>query len=83
MLPFHREQEKELLDQLDWAWGVIANASNGDWQKESKTWQLAAAAWRGHYHKLLQKRHIPWVHFTATGWDYSDRPLVLVTSTGN
>lgn len=31
---------------LEMAWGLIANASGGNWSKESKEWQDAAAAWR-------------------------------------
>lgn len=31
---------------LEIAWGVIANASGGDWTKENKEWQDAAARWR-------------------------------------
>lgn len=28
------------------AWGVIANASHGDWSLETPEWQKAAASWR-------------------------------------
>jgi len=42
-----------LLDHLDYAWGIIANASGGDWKKESKDWQEAAARWRDTYHEIL------------------------------
>jgi len=34
---------------LELAWGVIANAGGGDWEKESKEWQEAAAKWRDQY----------------------------------
>ena len=35
---------------LEAAWGVIANAGGGDWEKETKEWQEAAARWRDNYH---------------------------------
>jgi hypothetical protein len=37
-------------ERLDLAWGLIANASGGDWSKESPEWQAAAAHWRDGYH---------------------------------
>lgn len=37
------------LDALELAWGIIANASGGDWTKESPEWQAAAARWRDGY----------------------------------
>ena len=36
-------------DMLDAAWGLIANASGGDWAKERAEWQLAASRWRDQY----------------------------------
>ena len=36
-------------DMLTAAWGLIANASGGDWPKESPDWQAAAAKWRDAY----------------------------------
>ena len=58
-------KEKEVLwDLVESAWGIIANASNSDWSKESKQWNVAAKAWRGRYHQALhermRKRH--WLH---------------------
>lgn len=35
-----------LLDELELAWGIIANAGGGDWTRETPDWQKAAAAWR-------------------------------------
>ena len=49
-----------LKDELELAWGIIANAS--DWNidegdtpcgKKAKEWQNAAARWRDRYHALL------------------------------
>jgi hypothetical protein len=36
----------KLRKELELAWGIIANAAGGDWTKESKEWQDAAARWR-------------------------------------
>jgi hypothetical protein len=35
-----------LLDVIDAAWGIIANASGGDWSKQREDWVQAAARWR-------------------------------------
>jgi len=42
---------QEAEDLLEYAWGIIANAGGGDWTKESKDWQEAAARWRDRYHQ--------------------------------
>lgn len=34
------------IDDLEAAWGIIANVSGGDWSLETPSWQAAAAAWR-------------------------------------
>ncbi len=36
---------RELEEQLERAWGVIANAGDGDWTRESDDWQKAAHEW--------------------------------------
>lgn len=41
-----------LKDLLETAWGIIANASNGDWTKESPEWQHAAIRFRDSYFKI-------------------------------
>ena len=33
-------------DLLELAWGLIANASGGDWTRETEEWRVAAAKWR-------------------------------------
>lgn len=38
-----------LESKLELAWGIIANAGNGDWTKETPQWQEAAAKWRDSY----------------------------------
>lgn len=42
---------------LEIAWGVIANAGGGDWTRETKEWQDAAARWRDDYHATVWTRH--------------------------
>ena len=46
---------EEPLDIYERAFGIIANASNGDWSKESGEWQEAAAEFRKDYHHALDK----------------------------
>jgi len=33
-------------DAVEIAWGIIANAGGGDWNKETREWREAAARWR-------------------------------------
>jgi len=40
-------------DLLEWAWALIANASGGDWRKESPEWKEAAVKWRDTWLKTL------------------------------
>jgi ABC-type transporter Mla subunit MlaD len=48
--------QKSLVDALEWAWTIIANAGGGDWTKESQDWQDAAAKWRDEaWHPTLDK----------------------------
>lgn len=42
-----------VLDLLENAWGLLANAGGGDWARESVEWADAAGRWRDDYHKLL------------------------------
>lgn len=44
---------KKLIDLLEDAWGIIANAGGGNWGLESAEWQEAAARFRAHYHATL------------------------------
>ena len=45
-----------LLDQLELAWGLIANAGGGDWNKESEKWTEAANKWRDEWHNILDAK---------------------------
>lgn len=64
---FYREEEiqkhcldkqrvKELDDAAEMLWVVIANVSEGNWSKQSKEWQEAAARWRDNYFKVRKER---------------------------
>jgi hypothetical protein len=46
-------QSCDLLDHLEAAWGVIANANGGAWDKADAAWRGAAERWRDRYHELL------------------------------
>lgn len=46
-------QRREATELCELAWGVIANAGEGNWARESKRWQAAAKRWRGRYGRLL------------------------------
>jgi len=48
------------------AWGLIANAYGGDWDKASSEWRQAAERWRDQYHLTLH----------PTGSDAPDVPDV-------
>ncbi len=41
-------------DLLEVAWGIIANAHGGDWDKASPEWRSAAEAWRERYFTSLK-----------------------------
>jgi len=40
------------MDLLEAAWGIIANAYGGDWDKSHKEWHEAAIRWRDKWHAL-------------------------------
>ena len=40
----------KLVDLLQIAWGIIANANGGDWDKATPEWKGAAERWRDKYH---------------------------------
>lgn len=53
-------QNREYLDHIEWAWGVIANAGPegclGNWKKLDAEWVEIAENWREKYHKILDER---------------------------
>ena len=42
---------------IDIAWGIIANAGEGDWRKEHPHWVEAAAQWRDTYLPETSRRN--------------------------
>jgi hypothetical protein len=45
-----------LMDSLELAWGIIANAHGGDWSEASPEWREAAERWRDmHWHEALRR----------------------------
>jgi hypothetical protein len=45
-----------LLDGMETAWGIIANAHGGDWSKGSPHWVEVAKRWRDdHWHQALAR----------------------------
>ena len=47
---------KEIADAAEMLWVVLASVSGGDWSKQSKEWQEAAARWRDNYLKTVGKK---------------------------
>ena len=46
-----------LLDVIESAWGLISNASGGNWEREPEGWQRAARLWRDEmWHVILSGR---------------------------
>ena len=42
-------ENKRLRREMELAWGLIANAHGGDWNKAPKDWREAAEKWRDRY----------------------------------
>jgi len=49
------ENEQKLADAAEMLWVVVANASGGDWKRETLEWQEAAAHWRDNYFNVLRE----------------------------
>jgi len=47
-----KEKVKKLDDAAEMLWVVLANVSEGNWDKQDKPWQKAAAKWRDNYFKV-------------------------------
>jgi hypothetical protein len=41
-----------MKDRAEFLWIVLANVSEGDWKKQTRAWQVAAAKARDDYHAL-------------------------------
>jgi hypothetical protein len=44
-------QIADLIEAGEALWGVVANASNGNWSEQSAEWQAAAARWRDNWER--------------------------------
>lgn len=42
-------------DAIEAAWGIIANVSGGDWHRQPREWQEAAARWRDAHMPRISK----------------------------
>lgn len=49
------EEIETLRDDLETAWGIIANAGGGNWELETADWQTAAADFRTRWHATLER----------------------------
>lgn len=47
--------ERLLLDAGEYLWIVLANVSQGDWNKQSDDWQEAAAKARDEFHNCAKQ----------------------------
>ena len=47
------EDIMENTELLELAWGIIANAQGGDWEKATPEWKAAAERWRDRYYKTI------------------------------
>lgn len=52
-----KQQLDSANDMLYMAWTIIANAGEGDWQKEGTEWQRAAENWRDEWHQYISDYH--------------------------
>jgi hypothetical protein len=57
--------QDEMDDCIETAWGIIANASGGNWNRESPEWQEAAAGWRDKYIGAMSTRRATSTHVPA------------------
>jgi hypothetical protein len=48
------KRERLMLDALEAAWTIIANAYDGDWDRAGPTWRHSAERFRNVYHKILE-----------------------------
>jgi len=50
-----KQRVNKLDDAANMLWIVLANVSEGDWTKQPKEWQKAAARWRDNYFKIRKE----------------------------
>jgi hypothetical protein len=51
-----QSKNARLRDAGEMLWVVLANVSGGDWKKQNKEWQEAAAKWRDNYFQQLSNQ---------------------------
>ncbi len=49
-----KQSEEEYI--MEWAWSVISNALDGDWDKANLQWKRAAELWRDRYFAYLHHK---------------------------
>jgi hypothetical protein len=59
---------EETLDLLQYAWTILANVNEGDWDHQTDEWQKAVVKWRDHYHVLIKR------YYLDTGLDGTRAP---------
>lgn len=97
MIPIHTESQArrvalraaekiaKLESLLETAWGVVANASMGDWSKESPHWVEAAGKWRDDYFAELGKgiqlaKNLEYAHALDVVINFHEGAIEPVTS---
>jgi len=46
----------KLFGLIEYAWTILANVSDGDWDKQTDEWQVAVKKWRDQYYAMLAAR---------------------------
>ncbi len=54
----HNWNLKNKDELLEFAWGIIANANEGNWDKATKEWKKAAEIWRDGYFAINKKPNL-------------------------
>jgi hypothetical protein len=53
----YEREKREIADTAEMLWVVLANVSEGNWEKQTPEWQEAAARWRDNYFKTTAQNH--------------------------
>lgn len=52
----NKKQNRTDSTLLYWAWTIIANAHEGNWENATPEWRDGATSWRDAYHVWLDKQ---------------------------
>lgn len=52
------EDVERMRDAAEFLWTVVANASGGDWEKQTEEWKKAACKARDDYHSACRDFHL-------------------------